>query len=315
MRISPVVILLASVFAFGHQVAAQAIQQTVQVNQTTMQGVGNAARPAILAARPAAQQPGAQSQRGVQYIGEAPPAPPDCGCAKMPVYSVEAGELAPGTQVTIASPTQDATIFYTTDGWTPTASSTRYTGPITITADTRLQAIAQESQKLPSPVVQARYRVRGSMDSVPQDVLAAGGTLLKGTTLHLVTDAEETSDSAQVGDSIPLLLAENIKVGDTVVVPKGTPVDAKITKVERAGHAGKPGVLEFQVHSFSVHGITVPLDAYLRLEGSDNGLRSHTVSTSLVQQVSGALPPGNEADIEPGMPLTASVAADTPLHP
>lgn len=315
MKSSPLVVLLAGVLAFGHQVAAQAIQQTVQVTQTTMQGVGNAAKPAIPAARPAAQQQGAQSQRGVQYIGEAPPTPPDCGCAKMPVFSVEAGELAPGTQVTITSPTQDATIFYTTDGWTPTAASTRYTGPITITADTRLQAIAQESQKLPSPVVQARYQVRGSMDPVPQDVLVADGTLRKGTPLLLVTDAELVSDSAQVGDSIPLLLVQNVKVGDAVVVPKGTPVDAKITKVERAGHAGKPGVLEFQVHSLSVQGITVPLDANLRLEGADNGLRSHGVSTGLVQQVAGALPPGNEADIVPGMPLTASVAADTALHP
>ena len=314
MKSSPPVILLAGVFAFGHEVAAQAIQQTIQVNQTTMQGVGNASPPAIPAARQATQQ-GAQGQRNVQYLGEAPPAPPDCGCARMPTLSVEAGELAPGTQVTITSPTQDATIFYTTDGWTPTPASTRYTGPITITADTRLQAIAQESQKLPSPVVQARYKVQGSMDPVPQDVLATGGTLLKGTPLLLVTDAEVVSDSAEVGDSIPLLLVENVKGGDTVVVPKGTTVDAKITKVERAGHSGKPGVLEFQVHSFSVHGVTVPLDANLRLEGADNGLQSHAVSTDLVQQVAGALPPGNEADIVPGMPLTASVAADTSLHP
>jgi hypothetical protein len=123
------------------------------------------------------------------------------------------------------------------------------------------------------------------MDPVPQDVLATGGTLLKGTPLLLVTDAEVVSDSAEVGDSIPLLLVENVKVGDTVVVPKGTTVDAKITKVERAGHSGKPGVLEFQVRSFSVHGVTVPLDANLRLEGADNGLQSHAVSTDLVQQV------------------------------
>jgi hypothetical protein len=39
-------------------------------------------------------------------------------------------------------PSRGASIFYTTDGWTPTAASKRYVGPITVRQSVTLQAIA-----------------------------------------------------------------------------------------------------------------------------------------------------------------------------
>jgi hypothetical protein len=59
-----------------------------------------------------------------------------------PKFSVKPGAYASAVQVKIRDASRGAVIYYTTDGWTPTAESTRYTGPITIDSTTTLQAIA-----------------------------------------------------------------------------------------------------------------------------------------------------------------------------
>jgi hypothetical protein len=319
MKIGPLAILFACIFACSHDAAAQAIAQTVVINQTTMQNVGNAKGPQVqVNGHPAAQTPqqAAKDQTVIEYAVADPQRPlPDCGCAKQPFFSVDSGNLVPGTQVTITSASPGAVIFYTADGWTPTEASTRYTGPITINADTRLQAFAEEPAKLPSAIEEVTYTVKGSPAPKPDKALAVGGILLKGTPLRLVTGADVTSDTAQVGDHILLLLDENVMVGETIVAPKGSQVEATITRVDRAGRAGKPGVLAFQVQSLNAHGTPIPLNANLTLSAPDIAAQTQrNVNASLVH-VASALPPGDEAEIEPGMALIAAVGADTPLRP
>jgi Chitobiase/beta-hexosaminidase C-terminal domain/PASTA domain len=64
------------------------------------------------------------------------------GRAVEPVCSPNGGHYKFATRVRLSSLTTDATIYYTLDGSTPTTSSTQYTGPIVISANTTLQAIA-----------------------------------------------------------------------------------------------------------------------------------------------------------------------------
>ena len=172
MRVGSLVILFASVLIIGREATAQAIGSAVLLNQQSMQSVGDANRQPVQANRPAPQQqqqPG-QIHEASEYDYEpAPSGFADCGCAKRPVFPVNAGYVPRGTQVTIASPSPDAVIYYTTDGWTPTEASLRYTGPITINGETRLQAFAEEPNKLPSPIVEANYSVHGPTRAQAED--------------------------------------------------------------------------------------------------------------------------------------------------
>lgn len=79
--------------------------------------------------------------------------------AEAPVFSVAAGEIAVGTEVTITTATEGAKIYYTLDGTAPTAESTEYTAPVAITEACTLKAIAIAEGMLDSPVTTAKYTV------------------------------------------------------------------------------------------------------------------------------------------------------------
>ena len=59
-----------------------------------------------------------------------------------PSFSISGGEVEEGTQITISCATEGATVYYTTDGSTPSASSTKYAGAITISKDMTIKAMA-----------------------------------------------------------------------------------------------------------------------------------------------------------------------------
>jgi hypothetical protein len=226
---------------------------------------------------------------------------PVIGFALPPAFSFKSGKVASGSQVVIRSPTHYATIYYTTDGWTPNARSPRYTGPITITREMRIQAIAVGPNLLHSSVARADYWVTApsktpAATTAPIPALIANGVLHAGTPLHLTTGAEISSNTAEVGDKIPLLLDQDVKVGDSVVAAKGTPVNAVLTVADPAGRRGVPGDLVFEVRSLNVQGKTIHLNGGEILEGGTGRERMNAV-------------------IEPGMAVIATVAVDSPLRP
>lgn len=79
-----------------------------------------------------------------------------------PTFSPEAGEVNAGTEVTISTATPGATIYYTTNGDTPTTSSNVYSSPIVITASATIKAIAVKENYKNSAVASARYTIPGS---------------------------------------------------------------------------------------------------------------------------------------------------------
>jgi hypothetical protein len=64
--------------------------------------------------------------------------------------------------VTISDATAGATIYYTTNGSTPTTSSTQYSAPIAVSSAETIEAIAVASGDTASAVASAAYTITGA---------------------------------------------------------------------------------------------------------------------------------------------------------
>jgi hypothetical protein len=77
--------------------------------------------------------------------------------ASAPAFSVPGGTYTSVQTVTISDSTPGAAIYYTTDGTTPTAASTAYSGPITVNSTETIQASAVAAGYSASPLASAAY--------------------------------------------------------------------------------------------------------------------------------------------------------------
>ena len=284
--------------------AQQAMQMSQQATQQAMQDMQQASQQAQQASQQAMQD----AQNAAQNSG------PVVAYTSLPVFSVKPGTVAQDTAVRIKCATHYAVIYYTTNGWTPTTASRRYTGPIPIHATTRLQAMAQAPNMAHSLIARADYTVKAAVQPLLSLTVPADGVLPAKTRLHLLTNSAVNSKTAQVGDSVDLLLDQDVKVGEAVVLPKGTPVDAILTQADPAGHAGAPGDLAFEVRSLSANGVTVPLQGGETLEGANHYKARNFMFIPVVGVIPALMTRGDEAQINPGMTFTVAVAKDTPLR-
>ena len=105
-----------------------------------------------------------------------------------PTFSVTPGTYTAAQTVTIADATSGATIHYTTNGTTPTASSTVYSGPLTVNANVMLEAIAIKTGYTNSAVASATYTIAPVL--APPTFSVAAGTY---TGSQSVTISDATS--------------------------------------------------------------------------------------------------------------------------
>ena len=103
--------------------------------------------------------------------------------AVAPVFSPAGGSYGAGFQVTMSSTSPSASIYYTTDGSTPTSGSTLYTGPLTVTDTTTFNAIAISEGFLQSAVSTATYTIQDQ--AAPPDVSPAAGTYSSAQSVQL----------------------------------------------------------------------------------------------------------------------------------
>ena len=108
--------------------------------------------------------------------------------AAAPVISPNGGAFGASQNVQLSSATASASIYYTLDGSTPTPSSTPYTAPIPISADTTIKAIASAPGYVQSGVTTATFTFTTQTPTVT--FAPAGGTYVKAQSVQLtVADA------------------------------------------------------------------------------------------------------------------------------
>ena len=163
------------------------------------------------------------------------------------VEKVEAPTASPdsgtyiGTQtIVLSTATEGAEIYYTTDGSIPTTASTKYTGPVVISEDTTIKAIAVKEGMEDSDVAEFNYVIvpmpkpviyfdapdtvlKGEefvvgliidkLENVPEDVYAADITVNYDDDLFEFAAGNEVSDKTVLceinknGDSIHIILS------------------------------------------------------------------------------------------------------------
>jgi len=132
-----------------------------------------------------------------------------------------------------------------------------------------------------------------------------------GTLLRLEFVSSPSSKTARVGDHLSLRVTQEVKYGDAVVVPIGALADATVTFVYRGGSGGIPGQLAFELNALQARGVTVPLWRVQARSGEPK-----PPGPAVLIPVAGMLTMfrhGKDAEIKPGTPVAALVAADTTL--
>jgi hypothetical protein len=196
-----------------------------------------------------------------------------------------------------------------------------------VSSSTLLQAVAiapYYAYYRRSLVVSAQYNISGAAgaattpetnsaqaSALTAPVSADGRlTLTQGTPVPFIFAADVSSKTASVGDQIPLVLATDLKVGNVVVAPKGSPASALVIQVDQTGLAGTPGDLTFQVSSLATKDGVIQLSGSATREGEAKPPNA-SVFIPFVGPLAATLKHGKDAEILTGTPFTAFVDKDT----
>jgi hypothetical protein len=103
--------------------------------------------------------------------------------APSPTIQPAAGNYNAAQQVTLADTDTAATIYYTTDGSTPTAASNMYTGPIAVATSLTINAIAIDPKLTNSDIATAAYAIQAGLTiNFPNGFSTPTGLTFNGTT-------------------------------------------------------------------------------------------------------------------------------------
>jgi sugar lactone lactonase YvrE len=211
-----------------------------------------------------------------------------------PQFSPGAGTYTREEVVTISDSLPMTTLYYTTDGTTPTTASTVYSGPVPVAFDQTLKAIATRANWANSAVGTASYSITGAL--VPNVISTIAGNGTQG----------------YAGDGGPALQAEfaflaglaydaagNLYIADSAneVVRKVTPAGIVSTFAGNgtAGHAGDGGSAA-QAQLYYPLGVAVDAAGDVFIADSLNNAIRKVTPSGIISTVAGNFNEGYTGD-------------------
>lgn len=182
-----------------------------------------------------------------------------------------------------------------------------------------MEAMLSARAKKPLANVEAAHGAAGPADASPTDPskpicnLNGGCLLREGTQVPLKFANAISSKTANEGDPVELLLDEDMKVGDAVVVSKDAHALATVASAKKAGMMGRPGDLSVQLQYLIAGGNHIRLRGTKGKEGE--GKVGATVALTVLFGPIGLIKHGKNVEIAAGTPLTAYVDQDIWLPP
>lgn len=129
--------------------------------------------------------------------------------------------------------------------------------------------------------------------------------------MTLVMAKEVNSSTDGEGDTFPLTVMNDVKIGETVVIPRGTPAVGEITWRTGKGAFGKSGKMEFSLRYIDLKGQHIPISGDYRQEGEGN-----TVATGvgiIAVGVFAAFITGKRARVPMGRELMSQTVQPVPF--
>jgi hypothetical protein len=175
----------------------------------------------------------------------------------------------------------------------------------------QLSAKAQDAAPSAMPPAATAAAASPTASTPPAAASSERVVLKEGTEVPLVFATDLNSKIAVDDDTVNMTLAEDLKVGDVIVVKKGAPALATVTNAKKAGMMGKAGELSIRLEYLKSD------DQRLRLRGSKGkegeGKVGATVALTVLFGPIGLIKHGKNVDIPPGTSLTAYVDQDYAL--
>ncbi len=276
------------------QQAAQAAQQAaIQANQQAIADMQHASDQAALANQQAMANLNNAAQNSAPVVAMTMP----------PKISLKGGTYTKPITVKFSDRSRGAIMYYTTDGWTPTTASARYLGPITIDSNTTLRVIAVSPYSVRSLVTSAVYTFPASAVSSTTSAPENSDRSTGSVPVRLLFAKDVNSKTAEIGDNIPMTLADDLVLNGAVVAHKGAPASVTIIQVDKTGAGGAPGNLEFQAEPLQTSVGPLKLRGSASLEG-----QPHLPNAAFLIPVVGPFTlfrHGTDANIKSGTLFTA----------
>lgn len=131
-----------------------------------------------------------------------------------PTFSPAAGTYTEAQNVTISCTTENATVYYTTDGSEPSTESSVYNSALIISETTTLKAMATATGYNNSPVASATYTITTPLTIAAVRAQGTGNVFTKG----VVTSCVGTTGYIQDNTAAICVYGSSLTVGDEITV-------------------------------------------------------------------------------------------------